>query len=97
MNDEERGRAEAFHQRLKTPIGELEEDRTSAAGAEILSPFRVVGISIILIGLMMLGVLYWVTGPLAFGLDLGFGALLVLLGAAMIRGTGRDRTQGTNL
>ena len=97
MNDEERDRAEAFHQRLATPIGELEEDRASAGGAEILSPFRVVGVSIILIGLMMLGVLYWVTGALAFGLDLGFGVLLILIGAVMMRGTGGSKSEDGNV
>ena len=95
MKDEERVRAEAFHERLKTPIGELEEDNVSAGGSEIISPFRVVGVSIILIGLMMLGVLPWVTGALAFGLDLGFGALLILLGALMMRGAGASKPEET--
>ena len=95
MNDEEGARAEAFHQRLQTPIGELDEDKASAGEAEVLSPFRVVGVSIILIGLMMLGVLPWVTGALAFSLDLGFGALLLVIGAVMMRGTGSTGPQGS--
>ncbi len=96
MQDEERRQAEEFHQRLQTPIGELEEDKISAGGTAAISPFGVVGVSIILIGLMMLGVLPWVwaSGVLPFALDLGFGAALLVVGAVMIRGAGRSEPEG---
>ena len=90
MSDNEQERTEAFHKRLETPIGDLEEDRIpAAAGSKILSPFLVVGISIVAIGLMMLGVLPWVNGALAQRLDLFFGLLLLVLGGLM---TWRSRT-----
>jgi len=90
----ERERVEVFHQRLRTPIGQLEQDRPAGGtGAEILSPFRVVGISILLIGLMMLAVLPWVNRAAAFNLDLGLGLLLALVGALMTWRSGMVKLQ----
>jgi hypothetical protein len=84
MTENERERTIAFHKRLDTPIGELEEDRAAAApGAAIFSPFRVVGISILAIGGMMLAVLPWVNGALAQRLDLFLGLLLLVIGGLM--------------
>jgi len=97
MDPEARKRVEAFHQRLVTPIGELEEDRLEATGGlAILSPFRVVGISVLLIGLLMLGILWWVwqTGDmLAFGLDVFLGGILVVIGLAMARQSRREKPE----
>ena len=82
MRSDERDRAEAFHTRIATPIGQLEEDLadTTAAGA-VFSPFGVVGISVLIIGLMMLAVLPWIADPLAFRLDVGLGSALSVIGA----------------
>ena len=93
---DERSRIESFHRRLATPIGELAEDRaTTEAAGSVMSPFRVVGISIACIGLMMLGVLPFAASPLAFRLDLGIGALLTALGALMAhRSRRRDDAVG---
>ena len=75
------------------PIGELEEDRPSAEGGKPLSPFFVVGVSVLLIGLLMLAVQPWVglADKLAFGLNLGLAAVLVGIGALM---TWRSRREG---
>jgi Na+/proline symporter len=89
MGAEEQEQVETFRQRLATPIGQLEEDRPAATvGRAIPSPFGVCGVCTLLIGALMLGVAYWVwkTGnPLAVGLDVGFGAALVLIGWLMAR------------
>ena len=67
---------------LVTPIGQLDEDRTADSAG--FSPFKVVGISVACIGVMLLGVLPWVGGwGLAFGLTLGFGLVLLVLGTLM--------------
>ncbi len=90
MGASEKDRVEAFHRRLATPIGQLDEDH--AADAAGFSPFKVVGISILcigamllgVIGAMLLGVLPRVGGwGLAFGLTLGFGLVLLVVGALM--------------
>jgi len=94
MSDEERERIGAFHARLTIPVGELEED-FAAAGTAVLSPFKVVGISIVLIGLMMLGVLPWVTGTLPFTLDLSLGGVLIIIGGLMAWRTGRSQPETT--
>ncbi len=85
MNPEARARVEAFHKRLAAPIGTLEEDKAALAHtSSILSPFWVVGICIIAIGLMMLGVLPWVNEPLAFGMDIALGLALMLVGGIWV-------------
>jgi SSS family solute:Na+ symporter len=82
---QERDRVESFHERLAKPVGELEQDNViqSPKGSAVLSPFRVVGISIVFIALMMIAVLPWVEGNLAKGLDALLGGLLLLIGAVM--------------
>ena len=85
MGSKERERVDSFHERLKIPIGQLEEDRPAPGAGKILSPFFVVGVSIALIGLLMLAVQPWVWGAsgLAFGLNLGLAAVLIAIGALM--------------
>jgi len=92
MEPAERRRVEEFHQRLATPIGDLEEDRPAAAGASVLSPFRIVGVTIGLAGVLMLAVQPWVkalpdsdprTGTFALTLNLGIGIGLMAIGALM--------------
>jgi len=100
MDAEARERADAFHQRLVTPIGGLPEDRPEATGGlAMLSPFRVVGISVLLIGLMMLGILWWVwqTGDmLAFYMDVFLGGILVVIGVLMARQSGPAEPEPTS-
>ena len=76
-------RIDAFMQRLEDPIGAREEDRETEAAADAISPFRVVGLSILAIGVLMLIVLPWSQGAPTFTMDLFWGALLAAIGAAM--------------
>ena len=94
MGTGERDRVESFHKRLATPIGQLDQDQPAVAG-DILSPFRVVGISILAIGLMLLGVLPWVTGSLAFFLNLFVGGVLIIAGGLMTWRSGRSKPEGS--
>ena len=99
MGPQERSRVDAFHQRLATPIGQLEEDRaTIQGGAAVISPFRIVGVSTLIIGAMMLGVLPWVEAmSLAFYLDLGFGLALLLIGWVMARRSGGAKVEAAKV
>lgn len=76
-------RVREFFARLASPVGAhaLDRDDEAEAGARV-SPFRVVGISVALIGLLMVGVAPFVEGRLATWLDLGVGVVMLLAGAA---------------
>jgi SSS family solute:Na+ symporter len=92
---DERRRAEAFLGKLAVPIGRLDEDRhvIVTGGKDVISPFRVTGVSTALIGVLMLGILPWVKGRMAFGLDLWISGLLLVAGVLMtLRSRGRDRS-----
>ncbi len=90
---------DAFLARLATPIGRLEEDVVPAdSGARMLSPFRVVGVTIMLTGLMMLVIVPWVkalpdsdmrTGNVALMLNLTISIGLLVAGIIMILVTRR--------
>jgi len=81
LRDKARERVEAFHRRLETPIGDLPEDQ---AGDQVLpSPFRVVGISVLAIGALMLVIVPWVDGTIPLALDLMLGAALIAIGGLM--------------
>lgn len=77
-------RAAAFLNRLRTPIGALPEDLDKAPGDSTLSPFRVVGLSTMLIGALMLVVLPWVGGGLVLLLDAGIAAILMAGGGLVV-------------
>ena len=79
----EAARSDEFLKRLETPIGQLEADLPTGERGAAISPFGVVGVSIFIIGLMMLAILPWVTGDLAFWLDLSLGGLLIIIGGPM--------------
>ncbi|OHB86592.1 MAG: hypothetical protein A2V98_10530 [Planctomycetes bacterium RBG_16_64_12] len=83
MRAGQREQADAFHRRLAVPIGQLEEDLPSAEAGKAISPFFVVGVSVVLIGLLMVGVQPWVTGGLASGLNVGLAVALILIGVLM--------------
>jgi len=78
-------RVQPFLQRMATPVGEMPEDQLAGetTGSLGVSPFRVVGLAIASIGVLMLGVGPFVPGNLATGLDLGIGAALLLVGGLM--------------
>ncbi len=90
---EERRRAESFMRRLDVPVGEMDEDLavSTAAGGAVISPFRVVGISTMLIGVLMLGILPYVAGELAYTMDLWIGAALLVVGGVMVLSSWRQR------
>ncbi len=83
MGDAERSRVAAFFKRLATPIGSLPEDRAASFSSSI-SPFRIVGVSVLFIGVVMLGILPWVEEVLSFRLGLCVGLLLAVIGAALV-------------
>jgi Na+/proline symporter len=84
MSAEQKERVEAFHKRITTPIGQLEEDRHVLDPSKmVFSPFRVVGICVAIIGLMLLGILPWVEGGMALGLGAVLGLGMVIVGALM--------------
>ena len=84
MSAEQKERVEAFHKRITTPIGQLEEDRHVLDPSKmVFSPFRVVGICVAIIGLMLLGILPWVEGRMALGLGAVLGLGMVIVGALM--------------
>jgi Na+/proline symporter len=76
----EAGHIEAFHRRLKTPVGQLPEDVQPVEG-KVISPFGIVGVCTAIIGLMMIVVLPWVREGLAFKMAASVGAILFILGA----------------
>jgi Na+/proline symporter len=84
MGSAERSRVDGFHRRLAVPIGEAPEDRHVAAPGEVVfSPFRVVGVCVLCIGLMMLCVQPWVGSGPARLMNGALGATFVLFGGLM--------------
>jgi len=81
MRPDVQERVDAFHRRLATPIGQLDEDHVGGSAA--FSPFGIVGVCVLCIGLMLLAVLPWAGGGMTFGLTLGFGLALAAIGGLM--------------
>jgi SSS family transporter len=82
--DDAKERVEAFLQRLRTPIGGLDEEKgLPAQVAHILSPFRVVGVSVLFLGLMLLVVVPWAAGTPAFWLDAALALALLVIGGLL--------------
>jgi len=82
---QERQRIAAFASRLAVPIGEADEDQTPPVTRDAVqvSPFRVVGVSTMLIGAMMLIVLAFVPAGLPFVMNLAVGSALLLVGGLL--------------
>jgi len=87
LGEADRKRIAAFHERLTMPIGSLPGDIPAAptAGEPRMSPFRIVGICILLIGAMLLAVTPWVAEGLQRTLNLGLAGALLLSGALLKR------------
>jgi len=85
VGEAERKRVAEFHDRLTMPIGSLSGDlpAETASDEARMSPFRIVGISIVLIGLMMLAVTPWVAEGVQRWLNAALGGGLVLIGLIM--------------
>ncbi len=80
-------RIDAFRKRLDAPIGTLPEDRDdepATRGSAPFSPFGVVGLSTLLIGVMLLAVLPFLKRTLAFQVNTTIGLSLSLAGLGMI-------------
>ena len=83
MTSMESQRTELFHRRLETPIGGLIEDRAVKQHEEAFSPFRVVGISVLCLGVLMLGVQPFIDERLPKVLNVMLGLILLVIGLAM--------------
>ncbi len=79
---EARERIAQFLDRLKAPVGTLPEDLEGGSGAAY-SPFRVVGVATVCVGLLLFAVGPWVGGGRVLLLDIVVGALLVVAGGVM--------------
>lgn len=76
-------RTDAFLRRIEIPIGELPEDEDPDSAEGAFSPFGVVGISVALIGLLMLCVTPMINGQMEMVLAGVIGALLATVGGAV--------------
>ncbi len=79
----EKERVYAFLDRLTVPIGMLPEDKQAAESASAVSPFRIVGISLVAIALLMLFILPWSGAWITAALNGIISALLLLVGLLM--------------
>ena len=80
--EEEKEKIREFMKRLDTPIGQLEGDILSVkeSGSVAMSPLRLVSISIIFVGLLLVNILLFVPVGIAFYADLVLGLLLIFVG-----------------
>ena len=80
-------RTDTFLNRVATPIGKLPEDSVPVEKKDVFSPFRVVGVSVLFIGLLLLAVLPWISGRTELLLAGGMGLLLAIVGGAVAWGS----------
>lgn len=78
----EAARVRPFLQRLDMPIGSMAQDRP--AGEAVVSPFRVVGISMAAIGVIMLAITRFVHGSTDVWLNTGIGSALLVVGLVLV-------------
>ncbi len=84
MTAAESQRAELFHQRLATPIGDLPEDHAAVKHDEhVVSPFGIVGICVACIGILMLCVQPFISERLPMVLNAILGLVLLTIGVLM--------------
>jgi SSS family transporter len=91
-HSDELERAQAFLARLDVPIGKLAEDQEhdDAGGATIISPFRIVGVCVAVIGVMMLALVPWIHEATPRMLDIILGSILLLAGVFVAWSSKRD-------
>ena len=78
-------RADALLERLRTPIGELPEDAVAESDAgTIMSPFRIVGACIAVIGLMMLTMIPWIPSDTPQHVEILLGVVLLAIGVFLV-------------
>ena len=82
----ERRRVEDFMRRLTIPIGESAHDRAVAGGTDqhVVSPFRIVAVCTLLIGVMMLCILPWSSDRVSFLMNLVIGGGLTAVGSVVL-------------
>lgn len=80
---EAQARTDAFLKRIEMPIGALPEDEDPETKAGAFSPFRVVGISIALIGVLMLAMMPVIQGKAETLLAGGIGGMLLAIGGVV--------------
>jgi len=83
MKQTEKDHIEPFLQRLQIPIGTLPEEMDSETVKSGVSPFRIVGVSLIIIAVMMMAVLPWSGNWTTFILNAIIGVFLVIVGLAL--------------
>lgn len=91
-SETEQKRAEEFLARLNIPVGQMDIDKTTASerGTATISPFRVVGVSIMLISVLMLIVTpYMRADRLAFGMNLSVSLVLLIIGTLITLRSGK--------
>ncbi|HPD28609.1 MAG TPA: sodium/solute symporter [Phycisphaerae bacterium] len=91
-------RVEQFLDRLRTPIGELDGDRVEEpARGDIISPFRIVGTSTAIIGVLLIAITPWTRTRLGLVLDSVLGGFLVVSGVYVAWRSGRGSRTETQL
>ncbi len=88
---EETERVDGLFARLATPIGQLPQDTAPSGLKDTFSPFRIVGICVIIIGVMMGAILPFVAKGMPFVLVLCFSIAALILGGSMVFFTFRKK------
>lgn len=83
MQEKEKEHIASFFNRLDMPIGTLPEDHVSDSGTHGLSPFRIVGVSLVIIAVMLAVVLPWSSSWLTAAINGGISVFLFLIGVSM--------------
>lgn len=83
MRTGDRENINAFFERLRKPIGTLPEEQEAVGASKAISPFLVVGISLIIIALLMAVVLPWSGSVITAVLNGGISLFLMLVGGGM--------------
>jgi len=80
--EDEKNKIAEFMVRLKTPIGQMEGDvlTKEESGTTEMSPFRVVSVSVVFIGLLLLNILFFVPHGMAFYANMILGLILIITG-----------------
>ena len=99
QSEKEVKRSSLFYARLASAVGQMEEDETGAGGngSSAFSPFSIVGISVVLIGLIMLAVSPFVAGRVETLLNAGIGAGLTLGGGLTFLAARRSAAKTSNI
>lgn len=84
MGYEESERVRAFFNKLKTPIGMLPEDQLAEKNTTPVSPFGIVGVSLMAIAALMAAILPWSGSWMTAGLNAGISLLLLLAGLVLV-------------